>query len=61
VFTMAKNHISNMLLVLGVVMLATVGLMEIAGIGANPLVPAFSALFIGGTAVIDRVGVSEIE
>ncbi len=58
---MAKNHISNALLVLGVVMLMAVGLMEVAGAGVNPLIPAFSALFIGGTAVIDRVSIGEFE
>ena len=58
---MAKHHISNAFLILGAVMLIAVGLMEVTGGQINPLLPAVSALFIGGTAVLDRVGVGEFE
>ncbi len=58
---MTKIYVSNTLLVLGAVLLVAVGLMEITGGQIDPLVPAFSALFIGGTAVIDRVGEGAIE
>lgn len=58
---MEKQQISNLLLVLGIVMLAGVGLMELTGSASNPLLPAFSAFFIGCTAVLDRVGIGELD
>ena len=58
---MAKENLSNVLLVMGVLMLAAVGLTELAGVTTDPLLPAFSALFIGSTAVLDRIGVGELE
>jgi len=51
-----KDHISNVLLVLGVIMLVMVGAVEIMGSDSDPLLPAFAALAIGMTAVLDRVG-----
>ena len=58
---MAKENISNALLVIGILLLATFGLTELNGITTDPLLPAFSALLIGSTAVLDRIGVSELE
>lgn len=57
----AKVYISNTLLALGAVLLVAVGLLEVTGGQIDPLLPAFSALFIGGTAVLDRIGLSEFE
>lgn len=51
-----KDHISNTLLVLGILMLLMVGVVEIMGSDSNPLLPAFAALAIGVTAVLDRMG-----
>ena len=53
---MTVSWMSNTLLLLGVVMLAMFGLMQIMGIGIDPLLPAGSAFLIGCTAVIDRIG-----
>lgn len=53
---MAVSWMSNTLLVLGVMMLALFGLLQMLGIGIDPLLPAASAFLIGCTAVIDRVG-----
>lgn len=58
---MARHHISNTLLALGACMLVAVCLLEATGGQTNPLLPAVSALFIGGTAVLDRIGVGEFE
>lgn len=58
---MAKENISNALLFTGVLLLAAVGLAEFNGVMTDPLLPAFSALFIGGTAILDRIGVGELE
>ena len=53
---MAVSWMSNTLLVLGVVILALFGLLQIMGFGIDPLLPASSAFLIGCTAVIDRIG-----
>ena len=58
---MARHNISNILLALGAFMLVAVCLLEVTGGQTNPLLPAFSALFIGGTAVLDRIGMGEFE
>ena len=58
---MAKSRISNMLLVLGAVLLATVVILEMTGSSSDPLLPASAAFLIGCTAVLDRVGVRELE
>ncbi len=58
---MAKQNISNALLAMGAVLLAAVGLAELGGVTTDPLLPAVSALFIGSTAVLDRIGVNEFE
>ena len=57
----ARHHLSNISLMLGAVLLAAVGLMEFTGGQIDPMIPAFSALFIGSTAVLDRIGVGEIK
>ncbi len=58
----ARNRwISNGFLLLGVGLLAWFGLIEIQGLQADPLMPALSALFIGGTAIMDRLGNQEFE
>lgn len=54
---MQKDIFSNAMLVFGVVTLATFGVMELTGLRADPIMPAFSAFLIGATAVLDRVGV----
>ena len=58
---MAKIYISNTLLAMGAILLVVVGLMEVVVGQTDPLLPAFSALFIGGTAVLDRIGFGEFE
>ncbi|MCB0072257.1 MAG: hypothetical protein KDE20_12395 [Caldilineaceae bacterium] len=58
---MAKSRISNMLLVLGAVLLAAVVILEMTGSSSDPLLPASAAFLIGCTAVLDRVGVRELE
>ncbi|MBP7960531.1 MAG: hypothetical protein KBG20_02515 [Caldilineaceae bacterium] len=58
----ARNRwISNGLLFLGVGCLAWFGIAEIQGLRTDPLMPALSAFFIGGTAVLDRLGSQEFE
>lgn len=52
---MRKLHLSNTLLSLGVLILISFGLIEATGVQSDPLLPAFSALLIGCTAVLDRV------
>ncbi len=56
-----NRWISNGFLLLGVGLLAWFGLIEVQGLRADPLMPALSALFIGGTAVMDRLGNQEFE
>jgi hypothetical protein len=53
---MTKAFFSNSLLGLGTLMLIVFVVMELGGWHSNPLLPAFAALAIGGTAVLDRVG-----
>jgi hypothetical protein len=53
---MTKAFFSNSLLGLGTFMLIAFVVMELAGWHSNPLLPALSALAIGGTAVLDRLG-----
>jgi uncharacterized membrane protein len=52
---MQKLYLSNAFLSLGVLTLLGFGLIEMNGIQSDPLLPAFAALFIGCTAVLDRV------
>ena len=52
---MQKLHLSNTLLGLGVLILLSFGLIEFNGLQSDPLLPAFAALLIGCTAVLDRV------
>jgi hypothetical protein len=52
---MQKLNLSNTLLSLGVVSLVGFGLIEINGVQSDPLLPAFAALLIGCTAVLDRL------
>jgi len=58
---MRKSLISNCLLALGVVILGGFALMEMTGLSVDPLLPALSAFCIGGTAVLDRVGVQQFK
>jgi hypothetical protein len=58
---MHKDLISNALLVAGIILLMGFALLEIAGQPTNPLLPAFAAFFIGGTAVLDRVAVPQLK
>lgn len=51
---MPKERFSNVLLMLGAVMLLAFGIMEATGFHTDPLLPAFSAFLIGMTAVLDR-------
>ncbi len=57
---MQTSRISNMLLTLGIVSLFLFGLFQLLGIGADPLIPASAAFFIGCTAVLDRVGTRQL-
>lgn len=52
---MRKLQLSNALLGLGVLFLLGFGFIEINGVQSDPLLPAFAALLIGCTAVLDRV------
>ena len=52
---MRKLYLSNTLLSLGVLILLSFGFIEVAGVQSDPLLPAFAALLIGCTAVLDRV------
>ena len=51
-----KNVFSNSLLLLGTFLLIGFVGLELFGMHSDPLVPAFSAFFIGCTAVLDRMG-----
>lgn len=53
---MVASWMSNTLLVVGVTMLVLFGLLQVMGMGIDPLLPATSAFFIGCTAVLDRIG-----
>jgi hypothetical protein len=52
---MRKLYLSNALLSLGVLILLSFGLIEMNGLQSDPLLPAFAALLIGCTAVLDRI------
>jgi hypothetical protein len=56
----SKEQISNALLVVGAAALVSFGVLELMQLQPDPLLPAFSALFIGCTAVLDRVGVRQL-
>ena len=58
---MQKLNLSNALLGLGVLILLSFGLIEVNGAQSDPLLPAFAALLIGGTAVIDRLSMLRSE
>lgn len=58
---MKVSIISNTSLAMGVVALAAYVLLQAAGSGSDPLVPAVAAFFIGCTAVLDRIGPKEAE
>jgi hypothetical protein len=58
---MQKLHVSNALLGLGVIILMSFGFVEINGVQSDPLLPAFAALLIGCTAVIDRVSLPKLK
>jgi hypothetical protein len=53
---MPKELFSNVLLMLGAVMLVAFGVMEVTGVRTDPLMPALSAFLVGMTAVLDRNG-----
>jgi hypothetical protein len=57
---MRKMIISNTLLTLGVLALCGFALMEMFGAPVDPVVPAMSALFLGCTAVLDRIGSQQL-
>jgi hypothetical protein len=54
------NRIGNALLFLGAVMLVVWGAVELAGLSTDPLLPATSALLVGCTAMLDRLGASPL-
>ena len=58
---MQKLNLSNTLLGLGVLTLLGFGVIEVNGLQSDPLLPAFAALLIGGTAVIDRLSILRSE
>lgn len=58
---MQKLNLSNALLGLGVLILLSFGFIEVNGVQSDPLLPAFAALLIGGTAVIDRLSILRSE
>jgi hypothetical protein len=58
---MQKLHLSNTLLSLGVLILLSFGLVEFTGFHTDPLMPAFAALLIGCTAVLDRLSVERMK
>lgn len=53
---MPKELFSNVLLMLGAVMLVAFAVMEVTGVRTDPLMPALSAFLVGMTAVLDRNG-----
>lgn len=57
---MRLDTMSNALLAMGVAMLGIFGVMQVAGVGTDPLVPAAAAFLIGCTAVLDRVGARQV-
>ncbi len=56
---MIRIRFSNILLVLGILMLSAFAVVELVGMQTDPLIPAFAAFFIGATAVLDRLNPSE--
>jgi hypothetical protein len=58
---MRKLYLSNTLLGLGVLILMSFGLIEFNGLQSDPLLPAFAALLIGCTAVLDRVSFHQLK
>lgn len=52
----ATGIFSNALLGLGTVMLVLFVILELTGLRSDPLLPALSALALGGTAILDRIG-----
>ena len=46
---------------MGIIALAAYALLQLAGAGSDPLIPATAAFFIGCTAVLDRLGRPEAE
>jgi hypothetical protein len=59
--TRQNKWISNALLISGVLLLVLFGVAEMQGLATDPLMPALSALLIGSTAVLDRLGSREFE
>ena len=57
--TARKKYLSNTMLLIGLVALFAFAGLELVGSGTDPLVPAVSALCIGCTAVLDRLGPAE--
>ena len=58
---MQKFNVSNALLGLGVLILLSFGLIEFTGLQSDPILPAFAALLIGCTAVLDRVSIFKLK
>lgn len=58
---MQKFNLSNALLCLGVLILLSFGLIEFTGLQSDPILPAFAALLIGCTAVLDRVSIFKLK
>ena len=53
--SVGKAFLSNAFLVIGLVILMCFAILEVRGLHSDPLLPAFSALFFGFTAIIDRL------
>jgi hypothetical protein len=53
---MNRFFLSNALLSVGAGMLGLFVVLELWGMRSDPLLPALSALMLGGTAILDRVG-----
>ena len=58
--SMVKTLASNMLLAFGTSILAVFGAMQVLGFHAEPLLPAVAAFCIGCTAVLDRIGIGNM-
>jgi hypothetical protein len=54
-----KSIFSNTLLGLGTLMLVVFVVLELLGSRSDPLLPALSALSLGVTAILDRLGKQE--
>ena len=57
---MIKALASNMLLTFGICILAVFGAMQVLGFHTESLMPASAALCIGCTAVLDRIGIGNM-